>query len=291
MKKYVMLAIFSMLLLLTACGKKTEQIAIVETPNDNKIYIYRPTDSGVVAEEEMYQIKQPDSLSAAVEETMAALCETEWDQFVSYHTYMLDADNNLSLDFFAEEIPDTKSKILASAALCQTLFQLPDISSITIRILHEDEALIQEDCYTRDSFLFYGYDDAAMNIREVAIYYPNKEGNALSRGTVKVRQSAYESLPEQIVNVLVSRGILPAKSTVKSVYFSSGICYIDFEKTFMEGYPSTEGRLAIYALVNSVTELEGVDALYILVDGEPISNFHGFDAINKALSYDETLVK
>lgn len=291
MKKYVMLAIFSMLLLLTACGSKSEQIAIVETPNDNKIFIYHPTASGIVADEEMYQVKQPDSLSAAVEETMTALDDEETNHTITYHTYMLDTDNNLSLDFYADELPDAKTKLLANAAICQTLFQLSDISSITIRIMHEDEDLLQEDYYTRDSFFFYGYEDESMNIREIAIYYPNKEGNAITRGTVKIRQNQQETLPEQIVSVLASRGVISATTTVNEVYFSSGICYIDFGKSFMESYPSTEGKLVIYSLVNSITELDGVEALYILVDGEPISNFHGFADVNKALSYDETIVK
>lgn len=291
MKKYVMITVFCMLLLLTACGKQTEQVAIVETPNDNRIYIYRPTDSGIVAEDEMYQVKQPDSLSAAVEETMAALSENEWNQSITYHTYMLDTDNNLSLDFFAEEIPDTKTKTLASAAVCQTLFQLSELSSITIRILHEDEDLIQEDCYTRESFFFYGYDDTAMNIREITIYYPNKDGNALSKGIAKIRQDQDETLTEQIVNVLVSRGVLPADTTVNSVYFSSGICYLDFGKSFMEAYPAADGKIVIYSLVNSITELDGIEGLYILVNGETISNYHGFEGVNKALSFDETIVR
>ena len=59
----------------------------------------------------------------------------------------------------------------------------------------------------------------------------------------------------------------------------------------MEGFPSTEGKLIIYSLVNSITEINGIDALYILVNGEPISNYHGFDDMNKALSFDGTIVK
>ena len=294
MKKYFMISIFCILIMLCACGKKTEQIAIIETPNDNQITIYRPGPNGIIADDELYQVKQPDSLSAAVEETMAAFTAvpygSEYDSVV-YHTYMLDVDNNLSLDFFAKQIPDTKTSLLANGALCQTLFQLSDLQNITIRILSENEEVIMENTFTRDSFYFYGNEDEHVNIRQLTIYYPNKEGNALTRGTVKVRQEKDKTIEEQIVSVLASRGVIPSNTTVNTIYCSSGVCYIDFGKTFMEGFPSTEGKLIIYSLVNSITEINGIDALYILVNGEPISNYHGFDDMNKALSFDGTIVK
>lgn len=291
MKKNVMAAFFCILLLLSACGKKSEQIAIVEKPNDNKIFIYRPTDDGIVADKEMYQVKQPDSLSAAVEETMSAVTADGGDVSVAYHTYMLDAKNNLSLDFFAEEEVDSKRRLLAHAAICQTLFQLSGINTITIRVMNENEEVLVEDTFTRESFYYYDYEEEAFNIREITIYYPNKEGTALSRSTVKVRQELDKTIPEQIVSVLASRGVIPSDTTLNNVYFSSGICYLDFKKSFMDFYPSTEGKLVIYSLVNSITELDGVEAVYLLVNGEEINNYNGFEEVGQALSYDESIVK
>lgn len=291
MKKIIMIAMLSMLIVLTACGEERKQVAIEEKSNDNKIFIYHPSGSGIAANEGMYQVKQPDSPSAAVEEVIKMLGLEQWGMSIVYHTYMLDATNNLSLDFSVGEMPDVKTRLLCNAAICQTIFQLSDIQGINIRYLHETEDLIQENSFTRDSFYFYGYEDETMNIREIAIYYPNKEGTTLSRGIVKVRQTNNESLVEQIIGVLASRGVIPSDTTINEVYFSSGICYVDLDEAFVDTYPSVEGKLVIYAMTNSITELDGVDSLFILVNGKPIKNYHGFDDVNKALSFDATIVK
>lgn len=291
MKKYLMLLMAGMLLFVTACGKSKDSVAIVENQNENSIYIYYPVADGIETHDDMYQIKQPDSLSAAVEETMAAIAVDAWNESITYHTYMLDADNNLSLDFYASEMPDTKNKLLASAAICQTLFQLSDINSITLRVFSDEEEMILEDTYHRESFYFYGYEDSVLNNREITLYYPNKSGDYLMASKVTIREEINKTIPEQIVGLLTSRGVVPSGTKVNSVYFGSGVCYLDLSKAFVESMASANGKMIIYSLVNSITDFNGVDAVYVLVDGEPIASYRGFEGTNQALSFDETIVK
>ena len=142
--------------LFTACGK-TGESADTETVelDENMISIYYPENLQILRDSEPYQIKQPDSITVSVEEIMAVMSEKLGQEKIQYHTYMIDADDNVTLEFTLVGEYDKEYFLLARAAVTKTLFQLEDIKSIII-ILDDDngEPLLNES-YGRDTFYYY----------------------------------------------------------------------------------------------------------------------------------------
>ena len=154
--KKILILIFCMMVLFAACGKTGESgdSQTVEL-GENMISIYYPEGTQILKDNEPYQIKQPDSITVSVEEIMAAMSEKLAQEKIQYHTYMIDADNNVTLEFTLTGEYDKEYFLLTRAAVTKTLFQLEDINSIII-ILDEDngEVLLKES-YGRDSFYYY----------------------------------------------------------------------------------------------------------------------------------------
>lgn len=145
-----------MMALLSACGKTGEsEDTGTEVLGENMINIYYPENTQILKDKEPYQIKQPDSITVSVEEIMAAMLGKLEQEKIQYHTYMIDADNNVTLEFTLTGEYDKEYFLLARAAVTKTLFQLEDIKNIII-ILDDDngQALLNES-YGRDSFYYY----------------------------------------------------------------------------------------------------------------------------------------
>ena len=118
------------------------------------INIYHPEDSDVVVEDERYQLKQPDSTAASIEEIMAVIAPYYEDKLL-YKTYMLDSNNVVSLEFEMVEEYTKEYYLLAKASIIRTLYQISDISLIRITIYSEDDKPISEEELDKDSIFYY----------------------------------------------------------------------------------------------------------------------------------------
>ncbi len=158
MKKILILIMtITMVLSLVGCGEK-EKKKEDDSKANGVVDIYYPEDKGVVKDKETYQIKQPDSLSASVEELMACLMD-KLDERMEYHTYLIDADNDVTLQFVCNGEFNREYMLLAKAAIVETLFQIESINSVSIYIADVNGNSIAENLYLRGSFYFYDYEE------------------------------------------------------------------------------------------------------------------------------------
>lgn len=142
----------------TGCKKNAseneEQTTQSSVPEGTLINIYHPEDSDVVVEDERYQLKQPDSTAASIEEIMAVIAPYYEDKLL-YKTYMLDSNNVVSLEFEMVEEYTKEYYLLAKASIVRTLYQISDISLIRITIYSEDDKPISEEELDKDSIFYY----------------------------------------------------------------------------------------------------------------------------------------
>lgn len=275
--------------LLSGCGSSDKQVHVSVGAAESMIYIYYPDDKSIERDEQQYQLKQPDSITSSVEEVMTVLAQKLEDR-LAYHTYMLDANSNLSLEF-AENMELTKEeRLLTDAAICETLFQIEDINAIDIELIDGDGNVIRDNMYTRESFYFYGYKETGMNERQLTLYYVDKAGTGLLSTEVMVTDEPNVTMEEKLVSLLVSRGSLSEKTTVNSIGVSEGICYIDLSSEFMSKTSNVTGEAGLYSLVNSIVSLPDVDAVLIMVEGELIHQYRGVTGTDEPLTFNSDIL-
>ena len=253
MKKSILAFLLTILMLsLAGCGKSNTS----DTPQTvvgSMIDIYYPEENNIIKSKEQYQLKQPDSVSASVEEIMAVLV-TKLDEEMTYSTYMLDSKNNLTLNFQFLEEYSAEYKLLATAAITKTLFQVEDINGIQIIITDSQGKVLSDNFYLRESFYFYDYaDNDNLNEVRVMIYHGNGSMDKLIGEEKTIRQQSNTTVEEEVVKHLINISAIPTDTKINSIYINTGICYVDLSKDFIDK-TADHRDIIIYSLVNSISK-------------------------------------
>lgn len=289
MKKVLISILLVIFLAVSFCGCSKEEKEQAHSEL-NSINLYCVRDNSIVATEEKYQIKQPDSVVASIDEVMPVEMENVRDVY-KYNTYMIDADNNVTLNFSSEEADEVKI-MLANAAVTKTLFQIKAINRIGIQITDENGEIISFNEYKRDSFYLYDCElEECPNKREVTIYLQGDDENSLVGYTINFSTDPNESIEEKIVKYIASNGEIPEKTEINSIKIIDDTCYIDVSDSFINATETTKPEISVYAVVNSITSLDGITKVQFFVDGETVKMYRDEVDISKPLTFNEELVK
>ena len=174
---------------------------------------------------------------------------------------------------------------LATACLVQTLTAFDTIdqvvlmtdnmilSNLTTTPLDEADFLLQDDASTSDQ-------------TTVKLYFSDLQGRYLVEEARMRVFSSEEAIPTYIVNQILegpeertSRAVFPEGVSLLSTTVGNGLCTVNFAPSIRTHVPKThkEARLAIFSVVNSLTELPQVERVRFLVAGSPIESYGGVD--------------
>lgn len=100
---------------------------------------------------------------------------------------------------------------------------------------------------------------------------------------------------EELLRGEVPRGCdrpLPRGTELHSVRVADGVALADFSKQLASGFRggSDNEGVTIYAIVNTLTTLPGIDGAQILIEGEPIQEIGGHLYLGEPLAFDDELV-
>lgn len=262
-----------------SCAKRTEV-----KKGDSYIYCLNSDRTGL--KKVVYQVKEKDPLKAAeamVEELKKPAEEIEYTppipNEVSVEHYNLEG-GILYLDFNAEykQMPAVE-ETLVRAALVKSLVQIRGINSVWIRVEGADLTdrsgqvlgYLNEDDFVQSE----GASPGSYQTETVTLYFSNDAGDALREQTMEVRYNSNVSKEKMIVERLMKG---PQKSSAKatinpdtnllSVTTKDGICYVNFDKTFLKGAYEVKPQVTIYSLVNSLVQGTGVGKVQISINGE-----------------------
>ena len=182
----------------------------------------------------------------------------------------------LSSDY--EEL-ETVREILTRAALVNTLCQIDGVDSVSF--LCGDHPLTNEDgsvvtAMNSDMFIFNSGKEI-MNYEKVRLhlYFANEDGDQLVdtyRNVVYNSNISMERLVvEQVLKGPNSDVVFPTlnpASKVLSVTTRDGVCYVNLDQAFLTEPYGVTSQVAIYSLVNSLTELSSVSAVQITIEGK-----------------------
>ena len=182
----------------------------------------------------------------------------------------------LSSDY--EEL-ETVREILTRAALVNTLCQIDGVDSVSF--LCGDHPLTNEDgsvvtAMNSDMFIFNSGKEI-MNYEKVRLhlYFANEDGDQLVdtyRNVVYNSNISMERLVvEQVLKGPNSDVVFPTlnpASKVLSVTTRDGVCYVNLDQSFLTEPYGVTSQVAIYSLVNSLTELSSVSAVQITIEGK-----------------------
>ena len=196
-------------------------------------------------------------------------------------------DGRLTLDM--DEGYDKLSvttEVLVRAALVRTFTQFPDISYVMIT---KEGKPIYDNAGSMIGWMngemFIDNDGNEINTYELAkvkLYFASQSGTKLIATYREKHYSTNTPLERFVVEELIAgpsgqvEGIYPSVNSstkIINVLTKDGICYVNLDDNFLTVENNVPTVVSIYALVNSLVELNNVNKVQILINGEVPASF------------------
>lgn len=189
------------------------------------------------------------------------------------------------VDFSSEFLSGDQTKnVLAAYAIVKTLCQIPGVTSVKVTV--NSQELIGPD---GNRLGFLSGEDINLEkdinnseIKYVVLYFADSKTSELVKEVRTIKITDTQPIEKYIINELIKgpansslQAVLSPDTSVISVQTTDGTCFINFNSNFVSRNSGTTEKenLAIYSIVNSLTELEHVNNVQFLVDGKKISSF------------------
>ena len=196
---------------------------------------------------------------------------------VRINTYSLE-DRQITVDLTASYLELTPvQKTLVRCCLVMTLCSLEDVDRVTISV----EGRPVEPGLTQDILL---WESTSQNDyqTELELWFPAADGSCLLPERRQLTIAQDKPLAEYAAEELLrgpqrndAAAATPAGTELRGVSISGGLCTVDLSGEYYAGRPTSPGaeRLMIYALVNTMTSLPGVDLVQITVEGQRLEKY------------------
>lgn len=188
---------------------------------------------------------------------------------------------------------DALDRSLCATCIAMTLLQLDTVQRVSITMPGADVPLILSE---NDIFLH----DTGMLPQEemLTLYYPDAQRRYLVRETLSVEAMDNAEKPAYIVSQLLAgreRGQLtsciPDGTVLLGVSLENGVCTVDLSSEFLNDLEQSYAaeRMAVYSIVNSLTELPDITTIDLWVAGAPVERLYRMELLS-GISRDESLI-
>lgn len=172
---------------------------------------------------------------------------------------------------------------LAAATVVKTLCETGIVSKV--KILVEGLELIDSN---KIPFGALGSDDIVDGTSQaknsnvnIELYFADKSGTYLQTEQRSVPQSDKEPIEKIVINELMNGSrtdglrLIPVEAKLLSVEVKDGVCFVNFSKDFVEKRTagSSAELMTIYSIVNTLTELDAIDKVQFLIEGQKVETF------------------
>ena len=281
-KILAVIMLFCSLLLATGCSEESQ----VDVSRLKEVYYLNKEQTGV--EMHKYEVQSKDA-EGQLEELVTLLktipvkleYKAPLQMGFELYSYQIDGEK-LYLDVseaYRDMTPTTE--ILVRAALVRTFSQVSGVKYITITIeggqLHDSLGNVVG-LMSADQFI----DNAGTEINSyekvrLKLYFASEDGMTLIATNRTMAYNTNISIEKLVVEQLISgpgpdvaNMVYPTvnpNTKVVSVLVKDGICYVNLDENFLSQIYNVSSDVAIYSIVNSLTELTNVNKVQISVNG------------------------
>lgn len=274
---------------MASCGRNVE-------PSENTISVYyvNSNETGIMAKD--YElVSSREDTDAAIDELIEVLKKMpdrlEYEAPISGNINLIGYslhDRLLTLNFASNYSQLGRTiEILDRAAIVRTFTQLDDVEYVTFQV----EGTPITDHYgnvignmSADTFIYnVGNEINTYEKVELKLYFATEDGKRLMpvfRSVVYNSNISMEKLAvEQVIsgpNSDIAYPTINKLAKVKSINVKDGVCYLDLDTDFLIQPNQVSAEVAIYSIVNTVTELPNINKVVFSVDGQDSFQYMDF---------------
>lgn len=182
-------------------------------------------------------------------------------------------------------------ELMARFSVVSTLCDIPGIESVVITV--GGEALVSSSTGEEigplgKNDIVYDTDIIEQQSSEkttVKLYFANSNATALKAEARQVETQNSLSMEKTIITELLKGpvsqellAVIPQDTKLLNIETNNGVCFVSFSAEFVTKFTggTNTGMLIVYSIVNSLTELEDVDSVQILIEGKTGAEFGDF---------------
>ncbi len=271
-----------------------------------KIYYYDKANDNLEFEEKKMNIQNDNFIEEIFSEMKALPKSANLRPIVPQSLQIIDfklEKDILTINFsnVYDKLSDSE-KIILRAGIVWTMTQIPSIKNIYFLV--EDKELIGSD---NTPIGYLNRNNVILNPiilpdkiekEKIVLYFANKQ-KFLEEEDRNIEAKQNKSLEKQILEELIKGPsvdthikTIPTETKIRNIKTEDKICYLDLSSEFIEkrDLNAEIDILCIYSIVNSLTELNTVNKVQFLIDGEKINNYGNID-ISKPLGRNISIIK
>lgn len=296
--RFFLLPVLMFVFCFAGCAEEEEpeiQYVTVELPEGStKLYYMNDERTKVISENFDLSF---GSVDEQVSELLTVLEETLWTEDEKdlitdrnpIYEFKIDANGLLSLRYAADySTQPSITEVLRRAALVKTLCQLDKITAVEFFIGTQPlltSAGKPVGMLTAEDFIdSTGENTEFYQEAKVSVYFANETGDALHPSYLKITYDGTVTTEHLILQALLEgpvqddmQPVIPKGTVLNKIAIRDGICYVDFNEKFMEKRAGITPEVAIYAVVNSLTELSNVYKVQFLINGATKKTYGNLD--------------
>lgn len=300
-QKIVILIGILIVMLLAGCHRKEE---LQKGP-----FLFYLNGEGTALKRESYTIKEKkpeDAVKKMLKELSKAQEDVEKQapipQGVKVKTVeMVEATVCLDMNEKYLELDDVQ-EMLCRAAIVQTLTQIRGVDLVEFSVNQEPLKTksgelvgpLSGNSFVRDTgTALKSYQRATLTL-----FFANEKGDRLVSEEVDVRYLSNVSIEKLVLEQLMKgpntkgeKAILSSKNKILNVSTKDGICYVNFDKQFLERVYDVEPKVVIYGIVNSILSNGNVSRVQISVGGETALSYQESIKLNEPFERNLELVE
>lgn len=264
--------------------------------DDSKLYsakLYFLNDSSTSINEELREIKyneEHEIVNIVLEELKSGPRDKTNKALMSRKTdwTLLREENSLTVDFSGDYLTEDNSKnLLATYAVVKSLCNVDGITKVKVTV--DGGELLTPDGSTigflSDKDINLESDTETSENRNIKLYFVSEDG-VLTEEWRNIKITDTVPVEQYVVNELIKgpedttlKPVLASDTKLTSVEVTEGTAYINMTQGFIDKHKGTPEKesLAVYAIVNSVTAIEGIDNVQFLIDGKKVQGFETVD--------------
>lgn len=292
------------MIVLAGCSKKKEIYQSEAEDGTYQIYYLNSTRSGVVSTSYRTQTTDDDVLIGELAGQILKTPENpEYQAVLSDKVEFLDIHRNenvLTLNFNQEYAGMKASReILCREALAKTFTQLNGIDYISIEC--EGQPLLDTHGNPVGAIAGSDFVDSISDVNsyekvELTLYFAGEEKDTLVAEKREVFHSMNTSLERLVVEQLLAGSqngglsVMPKNTKILNVSLTDNTCYVNLDSGFVSGDIDVAEYIPVYAIVDSLTELQTVNKVQITINGSADVMYRNVISLSQPFERDEKYI-
>lgn len=286
MKKriYFIILVLSVVFL-TGCAR-TESDKL-DSLAENQFYVYYLNSAKTELKSEVYTVDAgAENIEEIIDELFLAMSKPNNTKnstsSVPANVVLLNrelTDNALSV-YFSNEYSQlaASDEIMFRAAYVKTITQLPGVEYVSFYVndqpltdaMGNSVGMMSASDFVEET----GKNINTMQWVSISLYYADSTGGKLVTEEIEVGYGKNASLEKVILEQLIKgpgdtahARTIPDNVDILSVETKDGVCYVNFDSSFLYTATAAKPEVVIYSIVNSLCELSTVNKVQIAING------------------------